>query len=98
MMSTPGIARSQPSTARCRRSCESTRKAWLPIAANPMSGDAPDRVPRIVGICFEKSFTYGTIGLMTTMNLAPRSTATSTFVVERMPPSMNWRPPISTGS
>ncbi len=42
--------------------------------------------------------TYGTIGLITTMNLAPRSTATSTFVVERIPPSMNSRSPIFTGS
>ena len=40
----------------------------------------------------------GTIGLMTTMNFAPCSTATSMLVVERMPPSMNSRPLIRTGS
>ena len=35
---------------------------------------------------------------MTTMNFAPASTATSTLVVERMPPSMNSRPLTRTGS
>ena len=56
------------------------------------------RDPVIVGIRLRKSFTYGTSGLMTTTNLAPRSIATSMLVVERMPPSMNSRPLIWTGS
>ena len=46
---------------------------------------------------FWKSFTYGTSGFTTITNFAPASTATSTLVVERMPPSTRWRPLISTG-
>ena len=41
-----------------------------------------------MGITFWKSFTYGTSGFTTITNLAPRSTAMSTLVVERMPPSI----------
>jgi hypothetical protein len=63
-----------------------------------MSETRRAREPVIVGIRLEKSLTYGTSGLMTTTNFAPRSTATSTLVVERMPPSMNSRPLTSTGS
>ena len=70
----------------------------MPIAVNPMSETRRARVPVIVGIRLRKSFAYGTSGLMTTMNFAPCSTATSTLVVDRMPPSMNSRPSISTGS
>ena len=64
----------------------------------PMSEIRCAREPVIVGMFLRKSLTYGTSGLMTTTNFAPRSTATSTLVVERMPPSMNSRPAISTGS
>ena len=39
----------------------------------------------------------GTSGFTTTTNFAPCSTAMSTLVVERMPPSTSWRPLISTG-
>ena len=62
-----------------------------------MSATRRTRLPSIVGITFWKSFTYGTSGLTTITNLAPRSTATSTFVVDRMPPSTRWRPLISIG-
>ena len=63
-----------------------------------MSETRRAREPVKVGMLFEKSLTYGTSGLITTTNFAPRSIATSTLVVERMPPSMNSRPLISTGS
>ena len=62
-----------------------------------MSRTRRTRLPHIVGITFWKSFTYGTSGLTTITNLAPASTATSTLVVERSPPSTRWRPLISTG-
>ena len=52
-----GIRSSQISTARCRRSWESSRKAWLAIAATPMSETRRTRAPKIVGICFGKSLT-----------------------------------------
>ena len=54
-------------------------------------------VPSSVGISLEKSFTYGTSGLTTTMNFAPASTAMSRFVVETIPPSISSRPLTSTG-
>ena len=62
-----------------------------------MSATRRTRLPSIVGMTFWKSFTYGTSGLTTITNVAPRSTAMSTLVVERMPPSMSWRPLSSTG-
>ena len=61
-------------------------------------GDAPHARAEIVGTRLPKSLTKGTIGLTTTMNLAPFSTAMSTLVVERMPPSTISLPLISTGS
>ncbi len=63
-----------------------------------MSETRRTRLPKIVGTRLVKSLTKGTIGLTTTMNLAPFSTAMSMFVVERMPPSIISRPLISTGS
>jgi hypothetical protein len=62
-----------------------------------MSATRRTRLPVIVGMTFWKSFTYGTSGFTTTTNVAPASTATSMFVVERMPPSISWRPFSSTG-
>ena len=97
MMSTPGYLVSQSSTARWRRSWDRMRKTWLPIPAKPMSETRRARAPNTVGICLPKSLMNGTSGLTTTMNFAPCSTAMSTFVVERIPPSTNWRPRSSTG-
>ncbi len=62
-----------------------------------MSETRRTRLPKTVGIVFSKSLTKGTSGLTTTMNFAPFSTAMSTLVVERMPPSISWRPFRSTG-
>ena len=56
-----------------------------------MSETRRTRVPNRVGIVFEKSLTYGTSGLTTTMNFAPASTAMSRFVVETIPPSTSSR-------
>ena len=49
------------------------------------------RVPKSVGIEFEKSLTNGDQGLTTTMNFAPPSTAMSRLVVETIPPSTSSR-------
>ena len=97
-MSTPGYLTSHSSTARWRRSWAIIRTAWLARATKPMSEIRRTRLPKIVGTRVSKSLMKGTIGLTTTMNFAPFSTAMSMFVVERIPPSIISRPLISTGS
>ena len=63
-----------------------------------MSETRRARVPNSVGIVFEKSLTYGTSGLTTTMNFAPASTAMSRLVVETMPPSTSSRSRTRSGA
>src|SRR5437763_346933 len=63
-----------------------------------MSDTRRGRVPPSVRTVEVKSFTNGTIGLMTTISFAPACTAMSRLVVETIPPSITSRSSTRTGA